>query len=52
MLPLRQREALSQQQLLEILEDVYRKGSDSSNINAKQLIDDIVIQLSPFVQTT
>lgn len=51
MLATKQEQKLSQQHLLKILEDIRLKGSESTTINSKQVIDDIVMQLKPYIMS-
>ncbi len=44
-------ERLKQQRLVKILEDAYKKGSESTNENAKELVEEMVTFLKPYVRT-
>ncbi|WP_227938681.1 hypothetical protein [Alkalihalobacillus deserti] len=43
-------EILTQERLVKILEDTYKKGSESTNVNSKQLVEEIATFLKPYVE--
>jgi hypothetical protein len=44
-------EILTQQRLMKILEDAYKKGSESPNVTSKQLVEEISAVLKPYVKS-
>lgn len=44
-------ETLTQQRLLSILEDAYKKGTESANVTSKQLVEEISAVLKPYVNS-
>ncbi|KHF37966.1 hypothetical protein [Halalkalibacter okhensis] len=42
-------EVLTEQHLKKILEDAYKKGSESTSVTTKQLVEEISNVLKPFV---
>ncbi|MFC0559226.1 hypothetical protein [Halalkalibacter alkalisediminis] len=44
-------EILTQQRLLKILEDSYKKGTESTDVNSRQLVEDIATFLKPYVKS-
>jgi hypothetical protein len=42
---------LTQQRLVQILEEAYKKGSESANVNSKQLVEEIAAYLKPYVKS-
>ncbi|WP_227939556.1 hypothetical protein [Alkalihalobacillus deserti] len=43
-------EILTQQHLMKILEDAYKKGTESANITSQQLVEEISALLKPYVK--
>jgi hypothetical protein len=43
-------EILTQQRLVKILEEAYRKGSETANVDSKQLVEEIASHLKPYVK--
>jgi hypothetical protein len=44
-------ETLTQQRLMKILEDAYKKGSESANVTSQQLVEEISAVLKPYVKS-
>ncbi|ARK32294.1 hypothetical protein [Halalkalibacter krulwichiae] len=44
-------EKLTQKHLVKILEDAYKKGTESADLNSRQLVEEIATFLKPFVKS-
>jgi hypothetical protein len=44
-------ERLTQQHLLNILENTYKKGSESPDVSSQQLVEEIAQLLKPYVKS-
>ncbi|WP_332695530.1 hypothetical protein [Halalkalibacter lacteus] len=44
-------EILTQQRLVQILEEAYKKGTESASANSKQLVEEIAACLKPYVKS-
>jgi hypothetical protein len=44
-------ETLTQKRLMKILEEAYKKGSDSATITSKQLVEEMSAVLKPYVKS-
>ncbi|WP_332695220.1 hypothetical protein [Halalkalibacter lacteus] len=44
-------EVLTRQQLVKILKDTYKKGTESPNLSSQQVVEEIAQFLKPFVKS-